>query len=68
MTNLTYSGENNFKSEENIKNNILKIFIFYNILGLISSTLLNISGVRLFNSLNLSMTLLSGGGFLPLDN
>jgi len=29
MTNLTYSGESNFKSEENIKNNIIKIFIFY---------------------------------------
>lgn len=68
MTNLTFSGENNFKSEENIKNNILKIFIFYNLIGLIIFTFLNISGVRLFNSLNLSMTLLSGGGFLPSDN
>ena len=26
------------------------------------------SGVRLFNSLNLSMTLVSGGGFLPTEN
>ncbi len=68
MTNLTFSGENNFRSEENIKNNVLKIFIFYNLIGLIIFTLLNISGVRLFNSLNLSMTLLSGGGFLPSDN
>ena len=68
MTNLTYSGDNNFKSEENIKNNVLKIFIFYIILGLIIFSLLNTSGVRLFNSLNLSMTLLSGGGFLPSDN
>ena len=30
--------------------------------------LLNISGVRLFNSLNLTMTLVSSGGFLPSDN
>ena len=28
MTNLTFSGDSNFKSEENIKNNILRIFIF----------------------------------------
>ena len=35
MTNLTYSGESNFKSEENIKNNILKIFIFYCVLSFI---------------------------------
>ena len=27
MTNLTYSGDNNFKSESNIKDNLLRIFI-----------------------------------------
>ena len=68
MTNLTYSGESNFKSEENIKNNIIKIFIFYSVLSFILFSLLNFSGVRLFNSLNLTMTLVSGGGFLPSDN
>ncbi len=68
LTHLTYSGDSNFKSIENIKDNILKILIFYCILSLISFTLLNISGVRLFNSLNLTMTFVSGGGFLPLDN
>ena len=30
--------------------------------------LFNISGIRLFNSLNISMTLISGGGFLPTDS
>ncbi len=68
MTNLTYSGESNFKSEENIKNNIIKIFMFYTVLSFILFSLLNLSGVRLFNSLNLTMTLISGGGFLPSDN
>ena len=68
MTQLTYSGENSFKSEEKIKNNILKIFIFYIILTFFFLTLLSASGVRLFNSFNLSMTLISGGGFLPSDN
>ena len=68
MTNLTYAGETNYKSEENIKDNLLKIFIFYSILSLIYFTLLNISGVRLFNSLNLTMTLVSNGGFLPSDS
>ena len=68
MTNLTFSGDSNFNSEENIKNNALKIFIFYCILSLVSFTLFNISGIRLFNSLNLTMTFVSGGGFLPLDN
>ena len=68
MTNLTFSGDSNFKSAENIKENILKIFIFYCVLSFILFSLLNISGVRLFNSLNLTMTLVSGGGFLPSNN
>ena len=68
MTNLTYFGDSNFKSDENLKNNILKISIYYCVLSFIFLTLLNISGVRLFNSLNLMMTLVSNGGFLPSDN
>ncbi len=68
MTNLTYSGESNYKSEENIKNNLLKIFLLYSLLSFLYFTLLNISGVRLFNSLNLTMSLVSSGGFLPTDN
>jgi len=67
MISLTYSGESNFSSEENIKNNIFKIFIYYSILSFSLFLLLNISGIRLFNSLNLSMTLISSGGFLPTD-
>ena len=68
MTSLTFSGESNFKSEENIKNNLLKIFILYCILSIFILTLLNVTGIRLFNSLNLTMTLVSNGGFLPTDN
>ena len=63
MTNLTYCGDSNLKSRENIQNNILKIFIIYCVSSLILITLLNISGVRLFNSLNLTMSLISNGGF-----
>ena len=68
MTSLTYSGDNNFNSEENIKNNIFKIFIYYCILSFSLFLFFNSSGVRLFNSLNISMTLISGGGFLPTDS
>ena len=68
MTNLTYSGDNNFKSNENIKNNIIKIFIFYSVLSFIIFAALSIANVRLFNSLNLTMTLISGGGFIPTDS
>ena len=68
MTNLTFSGDSNFKSEESIKNSILRIFIIYSFLSFIILVLLSISEIRLFNSLNLAMTLISNGGFLPSDN
>ena len=68
MTNLTYSGDNNFNTENIIKDNLLKIFIIYSTLSFIILILLNFSGIRLFNSLNFTMTLISGGGFLPTDS
>ena len=68
MTNLTYSGDNSYNTKENIKENVFKIFFIYSILSIIILTLLNFSGLRLFNSLNMSMTLISGGGFLPTNN
>ena len=68
MTNITFSGDNNFNSKNNIKDNLLKIFFIYSSLSIMILVLLNLSGIRLFNSLNLSMTLISGGGFLPTDN
>ena len=68
LTNLSYSGENNFNSKENIKDNLLRIFFIYSTLSIIILSLLNFSGVRLFNSLNMSMTLVSGGGFLPTES
>ena len=68
MTNLTFSGDSSFKSEENIKDNILKIFIIYSVLSMFILILLSFSGLRLFNSLNMTMTLVSNGGFLPTDS
>ena len=68
MTDLTYSGDNNINSKENIKENLLRILIIYFVLSVVILTLLNFSGLRLFNSLNISMTLVSGGGFLPTNN
>ena len=68
MTHLSYFGDNNFKSKENIKDNLLRIFLIYSILSIIILSLFNLSGVRLFNSLNMTMTLVSGGGFLPTEN
>ena len=68
MNDLTYSGDGRINSESNIKDLLSKIFIFYSSLSLIIFLLLNISDVRMFNSLNLSMSLISSGGFLPTDS
>ena len=65
MNNLTFSSDGSINSEDNIKNILSKIFIIYSLLSLVIFLLLNFSGIRLFNSLNLSMTLISTGGFIP---
>ncbi len=67
MNDLTFSGEGGINSEENIKQISFKIFVLYSLLSLMIFIFLNISDVRMFNSLNLSMTLISTGGFLPTD-
>ncbi len=67
MNDLTFSGEGGINSEENIKQISFKIFVLYSLLSLMIFIFLNITDVRMFNSLNLSMTLISTGGFLPTD-
>jgi len=68
MNNLTYSGDGRTNSESNIKDLLSIIFILYSVLTFIIFLLLNISEVRMFNSLNLSMSLISAGGFIPTDS
>ena len=56
-----------FNSAEIFKQS-LKIFIFYSFLTIIIFIVLNIFDFRSFISLNLSMTLIASGGFLPVNN
>ena len=68
FNNLVYSS-NTFKiNENNIFNIFTKIILIYLFLGVLIFTMLSLSGVRLFNALNLSMTILSTGGFLPTNS
>ena len=57
----------NFNTSETLKQSI-KISIIYFILTLIIFTILYISGIRVFNSFNLSLSVISSGGFLPFNN
>ncbi len=65
---LAYSGNTGSFFESNIKKVILQIFLIYSILTLLIFIILNAGDIRLFNSLNLSMTIISNGGFLPTNS
>ncbi len=55
-----------FNTSEVLKQTI-KIFLLYSSLTILIFVILNICGIRSFNSLNLAMTLISSGGFLPVN-
>ncbi|WP_075520438.1 potassium transporter Trk [Candidatus Pelagibacter communis] len=57
----------NFNSNETIKQ-CFKISIVYMILTITIFAVLYLSDLRAFNSFNLSLTLISSGGFLPVNN
>ncbi|WP_435164163.1 potassium transporter TrkG [Candidatus Pelagibacter bacterium nBUS_25] len=56
-----------FNSTEVLKQTI-KIFVLYLSITLSIFLILNFFDIRSFNSLNLSMTIISSGGFLPSNN
>jgi len=56
-----------FNKSETLKQSY-KIFILYSILTLSIFAILNFFNIRTFNSLNLAMTIISSGGFLPTNN
>jgi trk system potassium uptake protein TrkH len=55
-----------FNSSEILKQSI-KILLLYSGLTITIFIILNIIGIRSFNSLNLAMTIISSGGFLPVN-
>ena len=56
-----------FNKSETLKQSF-KIFLLYSLLTLVIFIILNIFDIRMFNSLNLAMTIISSGGFLPSNN
>ena len=56
-----------FNSSEVLKQTI-KIFVLYSCITISIFIILNFFDIRSFNSLNLSMTVISSGGFLPTNN
>ncbi len=62
LTNFT-----SFNSSESFKQ-ATKIFILYSFLTLLIFILLNLFSIRTFDSLNLALTIISSGGFLPVND
>ena len=62
LTNFT-----SLNSSESFKQAI-KIFILYSSLTIIIFILLNLFSIRTFDSLNLALTIISSGGFLPVND
>ncbi len=62
LTNFT-----SFNSSESFKQAI-KIFILYSSLTIFIFILLNLFSIRTFDSLNLALTVISSGGFLPAND
>ena len=56
-----------FNSSEVFKQ-VTKVFLIYTILTFFIFIILNLIGIRSFNSLNLSMSIISSGGFLPVND
>src|SRR6056300_1359502 len=56
-----------FNSSEVFKQ-VTKVFLIYIILTFFIFIILNLIGIRSFNSLNLSMSIISSGGFMPVND
>ena len=56
-----------FNKAETLKQSF-KIFLLYSLITFIIFIILNLFNIRIFNSLNLAMTIISSGGFLPTNN
>ena len=56
-----------FNKAETLKQSF-KIFLLYSSITFIIFIILNLLDIRAFNSLNLAMTIISSGGFLPTNN
>jgi len=56
-----------FNKAETLKQSF-KIFLLYSLITLTIFIILNLFNIRVFNSLNLAMTIISSGGFLPTND
>ena len=68
LLDLTYNQENKINFAPNLRTVSTRIFFIYLTLTFLIFVIFLLSGIRLFDGLNLSMTVISSGGFLPTDS
>ena len=68
LTSLVFNPDKATNFFKDTKKIILKVFFLYSFITGIIFILFNFSGIRLFNSLNLAMTVSSTGAFLPTNS
>ena len=68
LLDLTYNQENKINFAPNLRIVSTRIFFIYLTLTFLIFVIFLLSGIRLFDGLNLSMTVISSGGFLPTDS
>jgi len=67
LTNLVYNPDKATNLLKGAKSIIVKVFFIYFFFTLFIFIVFAFSGIRLFNSFNLAMTISSAGGFLPTN-
>ena len=68
MIDLTFNLEKKINFSSNLISVTNRIFLIYLSLTALIFSLFLISGIRIFDSLNLAVTVISSGGFLPTEN
>jgi trk system potassium uptake protein TrkH len=68
LTYLVFNPDKANNLFKDTKRVIIKVFFLYTFLTICIFILFNFSEIRLFNSLNLAMTVSSAGGFLPTND
>ena len=67
LTHLVYNPDKANNLLNDTKKIVIKVFFLYFFLTALIFVLFNFSGIRLFNSLNLAMSVSSAGAFLPTN-
>jgi len=68
MIDLSFNLEKKINFSSNLISVTNRIFLIYLSLTILIFSFFLISGIRIFDSLNLTMTIISSGGFLPTDS